>query len=255
MNLIPSFSIWQFAVAGAIFATGPLIIHLLNRRRFRVVHWAAMDFLLQAVKRNRRILQLRDLILLLLRTAAVLLFGLALAQPFLSQVDSDFNGTQPLHVVLLIDNSLSTGYQHLNGNLLDRSRQQARRFIDRLPQGSLISLVPLAGSRQDSNVEPYGSREHALAALDRIEVVDRAVSFRQAVNEAQRASQAAPHLAKRVVFFTDQQRGVWNDLQGIASDAKIPAMQIVNVAPDTRENTWIASLQVQIGRASCRASV
>ena len=88
-----------------------------------------------------------------------------------------------------------------------------------------------------------------MAALDRIEVVDRAVSFRQAVNEAQRASQAAPHLAKRVVFFTDQQRGVWNDLQGIASDAKIPAMQIVNVAPDTRENTWIASLQVQDGLA------
>ena len=78
MNLLPSFSIWQFAVAGAIFATGPLIIHLLNRRRFRVVHWAAMEFLLQAVKRNRRILQLRDLILLLLRTAAVLLFGLAM---------------------------------------------------------------------------------------------------------------------------------------------------------------------------------
>jgi hypothetical protein len=249
MNLIPSFSIWQFAVAGAIFAAGPLIIHLLNRRRFRVVHWAAMEFLMQAVKRNRRILQLRDLILLLLRTAAVLLFGLALAQPFLSQGDSEFNGTQPLHVVLVIDNSLSTGYQHLDGNLLDRTRQQVRRFIDRLPQGSLISLVPLAGSRRDMSVDPHASREHALAALDRIEVVDRAVSFRRAVNEAERASQAAPHLAKRVVFFTDQQRGVWNDLQSIAADPSMPAMQIVNVAPDDRENTWIASLRVQDGLA------
>ncbi|MAD80942.1 MAG: BatA domain-containing protein [Pirellulaceae bacterium] len=249
MNLLPSFSIWQFAIAGAIFATGPLIIHLLNRRRFRVVHWAAMEFLLQAVKRNRRILQLRDLILLLLRTAAVLLFGLALAQPFLSEGDSEFNGTQPLHVVLVIDNSLSTGYQHLEGNLLDRTRQQARRFIDRLPQGSLISLVPLAGSQRESSVDPHASREHALAALDRIEVVDRAVSFRRAVNEAQRASQAAPNLAKRVVFFTDQQRGVWNDLQNIAADPTMPPMQIVNVAPDVRENSWIASLRVQDGLA------
>lgn len=249
MNLLPAFSIWQFALAGAIFATGPVIIHLLNRRRFRVVHWAAMDFLLQAVKRNRRMLQLRDLILLLLRTAAVLLFGMALAQPFLSRGDSDFNGTQPLHVVLVIDNSLSTGYQHLDGNLLDRSKLQARRFIDRLPQGSLVSVIPLAGSQRDSSVDPHASREHALAAVDRIEVVDRAVSFRRAVNEAQRASQAAPNLAKRVVFFTDQQRGVWNDLQSIASDPTMPAMQIVNVAPDTRENTWIASLRVQDGLA------
>jgi len=249
MNLLPSFSIWQFAVAGAIFACGPLIIHLLNRRRFHVVHWAAMEFLLQAVKRKRRILQLRDLILLLLRTAAVLLFGLALAQPFLSQGDSEFNGMQPLHAVLVIDNSLSTSYQHLDGNLLDRIREEARRFIDRLPQGSLISLVPLAGSRRDSSVDPHASRAHALAALDRIEVVDRAVSFRRALNEAQRASQAAPHLAKRVVFFTDQQRGVWNDLQNIAADPTMPAMQIVNVAPHARENTWIASLRVQDGLA------
>lgn len=249
MNLLPSFSIWQFAAAGAIFASGPLIIHLLNRRRFRVVHWAAMEFLLQAVKRNRRMLQLRDLLLLLLRTAAVLLFGLALAQPFLSQGDSDFNGTQPLHAVLVIDNSLSTGYQHLDGNLLDRAKQQARRFIDRLPQGSLVSLIPLAGSQRDTSVDPHASREHALAALARIEVVDRAVSFRRAVNEAQRASQAAPNLAKRVVFFTDQQRGVWNDLQSIAADPSMPAMQIVNIAPDARENTWIASLRVQDGLA------
>lgn len=250
MNLIPAFSMWQFAVAGAIFASGPLIIHLLNRRRFRVVQWAAMDFLLQAVKRNRRMLQLRDLILLLLRTAAVLLFGLALAQPFLSKGDADFNGTQPLHAVLVIDNSLSTGYQHLEGNLLDRTRQEARRFIDRLPEGSLVSLIPLAGSSRDANVDPYASREHALAALERIEVVDRAVSFQRAVNEAKRASEAAPNLAKRVVFFTDQQRAVWNDLENVATDTEMPAMQIVNVAPDNvRENTWIASLRVQDGLA------
>ena len=65
-----------FAVAGLVAAAGPVIIHLLNRRRFRVVNWAAMDFLLEALQRNRRILQLRDL-LLLACTACVLLFGLA----------------------------------------------------------------------------------------------------------------------------------------------------------------------------------
>ncbi len=249
MNLLPSFSIWQFAVAGAIFASGPLIIHLLNRRRYRVVQWAAMDFLLQAVKRNRRMLRLRDLILLLLRTAAILLFGFALAQPFLSQGNSEFNGTQPLHAVLVIDNSLSTGYQHLDGNLLDRARQRARRFIDRLPQGSLVSLVPLAGSHRNASVDPHASREHVLAALDEIEVVDRAISFRQAINEAERASQAAPHLAKRIVFFTDQQREVWNDLANLATDTSLPSLQIVNVAPTERDNTWIASLRVQDGLA------
>ena len=32
----------------------PIIIHLLNRRRFKIVPWAAMEYLLAAMKRNRK---------------------------------------------------------------------------------------------------------------------------------------------------------------------------------------------------------
>jgi hypothetical protein len=73
-----------FAIAGLIAATAPVVIHLLNRRRFRVVDWAAMDFLREAVLRSRRILQWRELLLMALRTLCLLLFGLALARPYLS---------------------------------------------------------------------------------------------------------------------------------------------------------------------------
>ncbi len=71
-----------FALAGLVAAAGPVIIHLFNRRRFRVLPWAAMDFLREALERHRRVLQVRDLILLVLRVLAVLGVGLALARPF-----------------------------------------------------------------------------------------------------------------------------------------------------------------------------
>ena len=61
-----------FAVAGLVLAAGPVLIHLLNRRRFRVVNWAAMDFLKEAMQRQRRILRLRDFFLLLLIAGMVL---------------------------------------------------------------------------------------------------------------------------------------------------------------------------------------
>ena len=102
-----SFTAWQFAAAGALCAAGPVIIHLLNRRRYRVVKWGAMDFLRQALQRNRQILQIRDILLLILRTAAVLLFGLALARPYFATRQEQFNERQPLHAVIVIDNSLS----------------------------------------------------------------------------------------------------------------------------------------------------
>ena len=77
-----SFDASSFAIAGAIAAAGPILIHLLNRRRFKTVNWAAMDFLREAIERNRKILHLRDILLLALRMLAVLLFGLVLSRPF-----------------------------------------------------------------------------------------------------------------------------------------------------------------------------
>ena len=41
-------------LGGLALASLPVIIHLLNRRRFKTMEWAAMDFLLKAAVRNRR---------------------------------------------------------------------------------------------------------------------------------------------------------------------------------------------------------
>ena len=60
---MPSFFTGSFAIAGMIAAAAPVLIHFLNRRRFRVVPWAAMDFLREASRRSRRFLRLRDLLL------------------------------------------------------------------------------------------------------------------------------------------------------------------------------------------------
>ena len=59
----------------------PIIIHLLQRRRFRKVQFSAMEFLERALRRTRRRVLLEDMLLLLLRTLAVLFLILALARP------------------------------------------------------------------------------------------------------------------------------------------------------------------------------
>ena len=60
----------------------PIIIHLLNRRRARVVDWGAMRFLLGSVAaRNRRIM-IEEIILMILRCLLVALVVLAIARPF-----------------------------------------------------------------------------------------------------------------------------------------------------------------------------
>src|SRR4030042_1091718 len=160
----------MFAVVGLVAAAGPILIHLLNRRRYRVVPWAAMDFLREAIFRNRRIMQLRDLLLLALRTLCILAFGAAMAQPFLGSSVVTVDRDQPVHAVLLMDNSLSMGYRELDGTLLDQAKNQARELIEELPRGSRISVLPICGPGargRGSGVSytAHYTKEDALSAL------------------------------------------------------------------------------------------
>ncbi len=44
---------WYMA-AGGLLVSAPILIHLINRMRFKRMSWAAMEFLLKSQKRNRR---------------------------------------------------------------------------------------------------------------------------------------------------------------------------------------------------------
>ena len=244
---MPSFVAGSFALAGLIAAAAPLVIHLLNRRRHRVVDWAAMDLLREALSRNKRLLHLRDLLLLALRTLCVLLFGLALARPLFSRSGTTGDANQPVHAVLVVDNSLSMGYQRLDGTLLDEARARLNDFLDRLPLGSRISVIPACGSNQAWSHDAYRTITDAREALARIEVVDRSAVFTAAVDLAVEACALVPELpTKRVVFAGDQQRLNW-PAGGIAEALKsLPDVQIVQVGPDeTPANAWVADFRLQ----------
>jgi uncharacterized membrane protein len=92
-----------FVMAGSALVAAPIIIHLINRLRFRRVRFAAMEFLL-ASQRNRRRVLIEQLILLLLRILLVLGLMLLIARLILdpSQL-SVFRGARTHHMVLLDD--------------------------------------------------------------------------------------------------------------------------------------------------------
>src|SRR5947208_617315 len=66
---------------GLFAVSVPVIIHLINRLRYKRINWAAMEFLLKAMQRQKRKLILEQLILLLLRCLLVLLVVLLIVRP------------------------------------------------------------------------------------------------------------------------------------------------------------------------------
>ena len=64
------------------------------------------------------------------------------------------------------------------------------------------------------------------------------------------ACEAAPQLAKRVVFLSDQQWENWLGADSPDQVEKIPPMQVVDLSPpEDVENTWISDFHVQGGVA------
>lgn len=74
-----------FMLLGLTGISVPIIIHLLNKRRFERVVWAAMRFLRISVEQNQRRIRLEDILLLILRCWIVALLALALARPAIRQ--------------------------------------------------------------------------------------------------------------------------------------------------------------------------
>ncbi|HTU19548.1 MAG TPA: BatA domain-containing protein [Gemmataceae bacterium] len=117
---------WYMAAGGALISA-PILIHLINRMRFKRIRWAAMEFLLKSQKRNRRRLIIEQLILLALRCLLVLLAGFLVAR----FVGARPTGQGATHIVIL-DDTPSMGDQFVEKGPKTNSLEVAREQIKQL---------------------------------------------------------------------------------------------------------------------------
>lgn len=134
-------------VWGTCLAAVPLLIHLFNRQRHKPLAWAAMQFVLAAYRKTRRRAQLENLLLLLLRMAAVLFLALAVARPFLSKESPLASLTESRRdLVLVLDLSASTGYRENVKSVHEAMLERARALLSSLDgaRGDRARLIAAA---------------------------------------------------------------------------------------------------------------
>ena len=224
----------------------PILIHLLNRQRFKRVPWAAQRFLLDAFKKTYRKVQLENLILLLLRTAAVLLAALALARPVASGSSSSVF-RDPVHAFLLVDDSFSMGAKASATSRLERGKAMLKEVVDRLPSRSMVTIV-LAGHPGESVLKDAGVDE-AQAAIASLEVSDQGADLSAALSSLAPRVKASPIPRRQVVILTDLQAAAWPSL-----GKEDPALEelgksgvpflLLDVGEDGAENAAVTGLRM-----------
>ncbi|MDZ7617342.1 MAG: BatA and WFA domain-containing protein, partial [Patescibacteria group bacterium] len=131
---------WAMAI-GILAAAAPVAIHFLTRPRPARMPLSTLRFVRAAVRQQRARSRLRDWLILALRTAAVLLLALAVAQPRWGEQPpvSDLQASDAVRVVL-VDASLSMGARERGIERLERARTVAAGFLRYRP-GLRVNLI------------------------------------------------------------------------------------------------------------------
>lgn len=162
---MPSFLHPTLLYVGLACVAIPIIIHLLTRQRRQPIPWAAMRFIIEAYKRQRRRLTLEQLLLLATRCLLVALIALAIARPLLS---SSAAATRSARVVyILLDNSLASTLTNPDGqSALDSHKNSAVDLLATLDpaRGDRAGLIFL-GAPVDPAVVPASADLPALRRL------------------------------------------------------------------------------------------
>lgn len=191
--------------AGLAALAIPILIHLLMRRRRKPVRWAAMRFLVEAYKRQRRRRRIEQILLLSLRCLVVSLLAVAIAR--LALGDRAERGATTL--VLVIDNSLTSALTDADARpALERLTRSAQEELDRLSpeRGDRVAVITGSGPAAAPVSPATLAREGARRVIESIEPGDSAFDLTGALRLA---AAAIPPEAQgvRVVVLSDWRRG------------------------------------------------
>jgi hypothetical protein len=197
--------IW-FALGGAI----PIIIHLLHRQKFKRVRWAAMEFLLAALRKTQRRLKVENLILLLLRIAIMILLALAVARPFFREAPLEALGDSDAHHLFVVDTSYSMAYKRAQNTSLDVAKKAAEKVLQEIrpSEQDRFTLMTLS-AYPEALMKDRNRKEQILQALQDLKTSDYGTSMHATMLEVRNLLDAARNRDKRVYLFTDLQRGGW----------------------------------------------
>lgn len=219
----------------------PVAIHLLSRRRQEIIKWGAMQFVLESSIRRRKIWRVDDLILMLLRTLAVVALILALARPLWH--GSNLAGGAGRDVIFVWDVSLSMDRPIEDHPSFDRMLEKTQELFGDLGATDSLRGLVTVGRGEWLATEPLPAtdqtRQRLLDSLRKIGVTEASADWFAILSSALRVNAPADKRGRIVVVLSDgqasgwreQDTAGWQNLVLLAESAKLPTrIEIHNIA-------------------------
>ena len=189
----------------------PILIHLTQKEKKTIIDFPSLMFLRKIPYTSVRRRSIRDIWLLLLRIAALLLMVLAFSRPWFSS--KSLAATLPgstREVVILLDRSASMGY----GDRWTKAQAEAKKAADGLSGQDRATLV-LFGASAEENVRATSDRVRLTQAIDLAKVGAQATRFGPALRLAQSILAQSAMPRREIVLISDFQKIGWEKQEDI----------------------------------------
>jgi hypothetical protein len=259
------FAFWQLGSASMLLwgltAAVPLLIHLWARRKYRQEPWAAMAFLAAAIRNSARRVKFQQWLLLVLRTATLLLFAVALADPqWLGRSSGgDNQSAGHTYVILVFDASYSMDFRTDETTRLAVSKKRAAELIERRGRGDGYSLILMAEPPRIVISDPAFDTQQVRSEIDNLQVSHSSANLVATLAEIEallgrdtlHPGPRAPFTRTQIYFFTDLQRLTWKEIDStdcqerLARLQRLAALSVIDVGADDESNLAVAHLSVE----------
>ncbi|MCU0250916.1 MAG: VWA domain-containing protein [Vicinamibacterales bacterium] len=214
----------------------PIVVHLVQRDRRRVVQFPSLMFLRKIPNQSVKRRAIRHWPLLLLRIAAFALLALAFARPFWPGAGAAAAAGAGREVVLLLDTSHSMAY----GGVWARAQAAAKQAVSGLGPADR-GTVAFFGSEVEVGVRAASERAALAAAIDRAAPGAGATRYGPALRAAAGLLEASALPRREIILVSDFQKSGWDQAQETTLPPGV-SLRTVPVGEATTANASIVSL-------------
>ena len=236
---------------GALAFAVPLIIHILNRSRFRTVEWGAMHLLESVIKVNHKRLHVDQVILLFVRCAIPVLLALCLARPVLTG-SRLLEGDSPVSLVILLDTSYSMDTVDPSGSRFEKAVDAACQIVNAVSRGSEVAVIQTGGRPTPLFDQPVFDSEAVVRRLRQIKAGYGASDMQASLNVALKTVDAMSHARRELLVISDFQPADWQvigqntaeTIRGQLASLKIPpTLTLLPIGQPVSSNVSVESLE------------
>lgn len=198
---------------GLIGIAIPILIHLLNRYRYREIDWGAMELLRRAIDVRSRRVRIEDLILLALRCLAVGLLAYAMARPTVSATAARFLGGEThVGVVLAVDGSYSMSHRPGVNSRFDVALQRVREVLKTLRPGDQVSLVVMGQRPRIILRHAAFDEDRIREQLQKVSVLAERLNVERALEQTAELMAEVKASVRECYIISDSQELSWRRL-------------------------------------------